>query len=383
MRRMKHDDRGAVTVAFGLIIALVVLPLLALVADSGVAWFERRQLQNGADAAALAVAFDCARAVTNSAVADRCTTTAGAATAAPYARWNDTRDGNSVVTSVEPAGLSPTTGEVTVATASASDAGAPVPLLLGLLLSAEERDALTFGAAATAAWGGAASGNSLPFIVPYTLSAEACPASPIPATAGPFRSWDCARRYQQDNFPTFVNAQGLIPEGGPYPSDPRRAPVIVQNDDDHPSGSFGWLSDSGPTTCSASLSIYEPATSNGNNSKCNRAELISTALNQDRLLALFEQGEHWGNGSNAKYEVYGFTGIRVTGWNFSGNRYPNGAGTNWESGQPVCKPGYWSGSPSEVSNSDRCFRGWLVAMNPGSGGIGGPSVGVQNVQLTR
>ncbi len=53
-------DRGAILVWFAAY-AIVLLGSGALVVDMGSLWSERRQLQNGADAAALAVGIDCAK----------------------------------------------------------------------------------------------------------------------------------------------------------------------------------------------------------------------------------------------------------------------------------------------------------------------------------
>lgn len=53
-------ERGAILVWFAAF-AVVLLGSGALVVDMGALWSERRQLQNGADAAALAVAVDCAK----------------------------------------------------------------------------------------------------------------------------------------------------------------------------------------------------------------------------------------------------------------------------------------------------------------------------------
>lgn len=52
-------DRGAVLLWFA-VMSVALLGMGALVVDAGAMWSERRQLQNGADAAALAVAIDCA-----------------------------------------------------------------------------------------------------------------------------------------------------------------------------------------------------------------------------------------------------------------------------------------------------------------------------------
>lgn len=59
LRRDADSDRGAVMIWFAASV-VVSLGMGALVIDMGALWTERRQLQNGADASALAVAIECA-----------------------------------------------------------------------------------------------------------------------------------------------------------------------------------------------------------------------------------------------------------------------------------------------------------------------------------
>lgn len=53
------DERGAVAV-FVTVVAAVLLGVLGLAVDAGALYQERKELRNGADAAALAIAEDCA-----------------------------------------------------------------------------------------------------------------------------------------------------------------------------------------------------------------------------------------------------------------------------------------------------------------------------------
>jgi Flp pilus assembly protein TadG len=58
LQRLK-DERGAI----GVVVALLMIPLMgfaAIAIDVSAMYAERPQLQNGADAAALAIAQDCA-----------------------------------------------------------------------------------------------------------------------------------------------------------------------------------------------------------------------------------------------------------------------------------------------------------------------------------
>lgn len=89
-------DRGVILVWFSAF-ALVILGSGALVVDMAALWSERRQLQNGADAAAFAVAIDCAKT--------ECTQ--AEATALNYARLNAADGEASVILCGRGAGLAP------------------------------------------------------------------------------------------------------------------------------------------------------------------------------------------------------------------------------------------------------------------------------------
>ena len=59
MTRVRCDDRGAVGI-FTAIVVIVLFGFMGLAVDVGAMYDERRQLANGADAAVLAIAEDCA-----------------------------------------------------------------------------------------------------------------------------------------------------------------------------------------------------------------------------------------------------------------------------------------------------------------------------------
>jgi Flp pilus assembly protein TadG len=60
MRRLMRHEHGTVTV-FVAVLLVVLMGMAAMVVDLGDAYWERRMLQNSADAAALAVAIDCSQ----------------------------------------------------------------------------------------------------------------------------------------------------------------------------------------------------------------------------------------------------------------------------------------------------------------------------------
>ena len=82
----QRDERGAVGTIVGVLLAMgVVFGFLAISVDVGSLLWERRQLQNAADAAALSLATECGKPGAN------CTTTAGNLQAFANANSNDGR----------------------------------------------------------------------------------------------------------------------------------------------------------------------------------------------------------------------------------------------------------------------------------------------------
>jgi Flp pilus assembly protein TadG len=62
IRRGRRGDSGAAAIFIAIVVVIVVVPLAAIVADAGNIYSERRQQQNGADAAALGVIQGCVKA---------------------------------------------------------------------------------------------------------------------------------------------------------------------------------------------------------------------------------------------------------------------------------------------------------------------------------
>ena len=167
-RRRNPRGRGAVAL-FVVLFLLVLLGSGALAIDVGALLHERRQLQNGADAAAFAVATDCSRSA--------CVTPA--ATAASYASAN-AGDGISAVDelcgrgpglsacAVHPTGSSTVVGYVKVTTSTLNASG-PEPLdsvhfLLAPLLNVASVDQ-TVHATAVVAWGTPSTALSIPLLL--------------------------------------------------------------------------------------------------------------------------------------------------------------------------------------------------------------------------
>jgi hypothetical protein len=93
-RRLADQEHGAVAVMTALLM-VVLLGITAVVVDVGMVYFERSQLQNGADAAALAIAQQCA-AGTCPDLASEATKYARANSNDGSARAEATRTGNTI-----------------------------------------------------------------------------------------------------------------------------------------------------------------------------------------------------------------------------------------------------------------------------------------------
>ncbi|MHB1089690.1 MAG: pilus assembly protein TadG-related protein [Ilumatobacteraceae bacterium] len=160
-------DRGVILVWFSAF-ALVILGSGALVVDMGALWSERRQLQNGADAAALAVAIDCAKTAC----------VQSQTTALNYARLNAT-DGEVSVTlcgwgadltpcAQVPAGVSATVGYVQALTSTWNPGNGgssdQVRFVLAPFLNALQVGQ-TVRASATVVWGTPNTATVLPLVI--------------------------------------------------------------------------------------------------------------------------------------------------------------------------------------------------------------------------
>jgi hypothetical protein len=154
MRRVENEH-GAVAV----IVALSLIALLgigALVIDGGNLYWERRQLQNSADAAALAIALDCAKGDCGDNYQ---------ALATEFALANNERGAH--VEAIEPSSLSPASGYVTVIARTGNvsgDSGSLTYWLAGLI---GQEDGLA-RARSTAVWEYDVPAN------PFPLSISGC-----------------------------------------------------------------------------------------------------------------------------------------------------------------------------------------------------------------
>jgi len=287
--RLHRDDSGAV-LALVAIMTVVLLGMGALVIDVGQLYVERRELQNGADAAALAVAQDCAGGDCRDETA----------TARTYANDN-AKDGKAGVDEVcgSGPGLTPCTTPPAGAPASSwveVDTITPdddqVDFVFAPILGHDTGEA---GASAVAAWG--------------TLSK----ATTMPLTFSKCEYIELGGNVQTGTFPSGLNTIYFhnTSDAGTCPAGPSGADLP---------GGFGWLA---PTaTCGVEVTAdgwVNDKTGNGVPNTCDPSKW----RNNEVLVPIYDNTNDL-NGSNGKYHVAGFAGFRVHGYRFPGNDWDNG-----------------------------------------------------------
>lgn len=171
MRRLTDED-GATAVLVALLMT-AFLGFGALVVDVGQVYFETRQLQNGADAAALGIAQGCA-------IGDPCTTAAVQPAATSFAGANS-NDTVSTAAPVIPGDTGSNSVTVTTSTLRPGGSSSLSYALAGAIGIASDD---TFTRQATAVWGNVGGGATLPIAICehawdfYTSSGTVLPSGP-------------------------------------------------------------------------------------------------------------------------------------------------------------------------------------------------------------
>lgn len=263
-RRRLGGERGATSVVFALLL-VPILGFAAIAVDVGSLYAERARLQVAADAAAIAVAQDCARGNCGDMLA----------TATGMVRANDGE-----ATTLQPV-LSSSPLSVTVTGTTPQEHWfAPV---IG-------HDSTTVSATATVGWGGPSQGTA---VLPLTFSWCSFKAQ----TGGGIPSTTTVQTIYLTKSAGVASCAG--PSGNVVP------------------GGFGYLV-ADPGTCKATSAIdrrMDSSTGNTPPSSCSPAD-VDAWLGKTVLLPLFDEfGE---SGSNAWYRVYGYAAFRLTGYFFGG-----------------------------------------------------------------
>lgn len=287
MRRLRGGSRphrsedGSVTIIVALLM-VVLLGFAALAVDVGVLYSERAQLQNGADASAIAVAQKCARSLSD----PDCSSTSPLATS--FANQN-ALDGKSTVQGIT---VDTAARKVTVRT-SARETGAPADSVSLYFARALGITSSQVGARASAVWGSARAGRTA-----FPLAFSICQVKD---------SIGGALQLLQDHGKNKNPDCNFGPSGASV------------------AGGFGWLvQDPGVCGGTIDLATSKGGSDPGNNAPGNCAstlqkwgDQITAGRDVTVLLPIFNTTT--GTGTGASYGMVAFAAYKVTGWKFSGD----------------------------------------------------------------
>lgn len=332
MRRLK-GERGASAVLVALVL-VVLIAFVAMAVDLGAGFVDRTQQQNGADAAALGIAQECAAgrmACSDGVSADH-------TALAQQLAFGNKVDGNATAT-VTALTTTGTGGSVTVRVDSVRQnwfAG-----VIGIPTT-------DVAAQATAVWGPGGSAG-IPLAISWCSFKE--------QTGG----WDATTGLPDNTAELVVYmTKGLKHTG----SDVNEACNVPNSGNEVPGG-FGWLE------VAAGCTVVIPASGivnsdPGNSAPCSGDE-IARIKDKTVLVPIFDEAD--GTGNNAWYHVVGTAAFHVTAYNLGNNRYQYNCGAP----NPGC-----GGSSHWIKGR---FVQYLASTTPTGGGGGSVDLGVRVVRL--
>jgi hypothetical protein len=361
----RPGEQGAVGVLIAMLVAGgVLLGMGALVVDVGQIYQNRSELQNGADAGALAVAKSCVLG------------TCAPPSAATYANLNASKlTGNTANVDLVcgsgtlgacpastgkiidcPAAPSSGTNYVDVHTSTKLSNGSHLlpPVFAQTLLGNGSYNGTNVKACAQAEWGAPSTATTFA----YTISACTWDAdtnqgqsfAPPPPYSAPYNS--------------LSSVDTVLYEHGKNNSSQCPAQYQEPSGSDGP-GNFGWTTDSGNCSVTISNSTYGGNTGASVSSDCQTALYNAWSTKSLIFLPVFTTTS--GNGNNFTYTLKGFAAFIITGYNFPGQAQEK----DWVTGQYPC------------SGSNFCMSGFFTqGLIPSIGSLGGPNLGASIIELT-
>jgi len=297
-----ENERGAAAliVAFSMV---ALLGFAALAVDVGAMYAEKAQLQNGADATALAIANDCAKGLD--------CPTAMAASANRLADDNANDDSSGVFSVTQPSSSSVRVETNAQAAGSSDDSFA---LFFARVLGNETS---VIHAVAEASWGTPSEATTIPWTISKCVFEKFLSPSQLAelSSTGHFTGDPTPTRvlFRYDtNVPTFP---GCAAQNGYAP------------------GGFGWLDTDNGCSANIDLANSEVGSNPGNDLPSVCKDMPATIKDSPILIPLFTTAEK--NGQKTKYTLGGFLAFQVTGFKFGG-----GPGqTDLDASAPACDGG--------------------------------------------
>ena len=314
MRRLSarlHGEDGSMVVIVG-VLFLSLVTVTAMTIDGGIVHNEREDLQNGADAAALAVAYSCARG--------SCDTTL----AAQYVPANASAGGTSTVESVDV----DTVSQVVTVVARTAD----TPLAVGPL---NGTTTALVRARGRAKWGVISSGATAPFVI------SDCDVDRGLSTQGGVL-YDTAPA-GLGTIISFHNSTGVKLPKVDLPPECDTGPSGA----DLPGG-FGKIDVD--AACKVTTTT-DPAGDVW--ASVDTGAALHDCLNLGPM-AIPVFGSFTGSGTTAEYRITGYVGFHVTGWSFPGNA---------TTPEPGCKESLADELGLElkdITGQAFCVSGWFV-----------------------
>lgn len=362
MRRL-NGERGGIAVIVAILL-VVVFGMGALVVDVGQIYWERRQLQTGAEAGALALGAECAEGLISCTTA---TVPALGGVAEPYANDN-AADARSAVPALMAHGTDPGVCEpggdnaanpltdvslvkVSTETIDASNNASFITHVLGPVLGLDTK---TVSACAVAMWGYAASLSTFPLVI-STCEYDAATTTTYPAP--------------HPNSDGTANQEKIILQAGGGDECSAEAGHDTDGDGSLPAG-FGWLVNDG--SCEIVTTVVGGDEwvdkDSGANPECSDTEfaaLLNTVV-QIPVFNDFCRPPHdpapacpdYSN--NDKYRIATYASFYLQGYRF---------------------PGINAGDYSMCTASEKCIVGYFTTSTSFDGDIGGPPGGVIVVKL--
>lgn len=321
IRRLRETrDRGAVGVFMAISIT-VLFGMVGFAVDVGAMYDERRQLSNGADAAVLAIAEDCALGTKS------CDTSTATGTAQSFANAN-ARDGAAFIEDVS-LDVGARTVRVQTGTLTAGGDRNFAPFFAQVI----GWDGATIHAAATALWGYP---STMRNILPLIIS-----------------------RCELDKA-VFDNPTILYFHDGNNAEECNAVAGMDTDGDGKLSGGFGWLVANGGNCTTTTLAISDWISADPGSSPSNGCSPpdLSGLIGEKTPLPVFNDID--GVGAGGQYHIDSFVLFTITGYNFGGQYKVN----------PPC------------SGDERCVSGFFTTGVVHDGEPGGPNNGIVIVKLT-
>jgi len=363
-----RKERGAVAVIVAIVLGAGVLTgMAALVIDVGQIYQNRAELQNGADAAALAIAKSCASGNCQPTIAlnyaddNASQLTGGDAGIQLVCGSGSLGQCPAPTGNIDDCPGPPASGAqyVDVHTRTRTPSGTLLPPVFGRTLLGSGYDGKTVRACAQASWGPPISSDTIAFTISacswYVYTGNGmnfAQPPPYPPNTPPVST---------DDHILFEHGSGGSQETG--------CPPFQPSGQDAP-GNFGWTNDAqgNCTTFISSSGTYTGSTGASASGDCQT--MISNAYTNKTVVYLPVYSSITGTGSNVTYTLLGFAAFVITGYHITGS----------------FRADDWLNSADNCKGNDFCIDGYfthgLIPASALPGGPGGTNLGATVIALT-